>query len=226
MFVSTLNLFGRFNSFDLEVEHIVRILVAVLLGGLIGLERELRDKPAGLRTIVLICVGAALFTIVSEIVGGPDWDTTRIAAQVVTGIGFLGAGAILRDRSGVYGITTAATIWAVAAIGMGVGFGCLALATWGTAAILAALFVLDFVEKWIGNRRDLQEYYFVARKEADTFERVAAMFAEAGLRVRKRTCHEEGSSLVFRLRAMGAKASHERLLINLAQADEYELRQP
>ena len=90
--------------------HALRIVLAVVLGGIIGLERELGDKPAGLRTIILICVGACMFTIVSQIVGGPDWNSTRIAAQIVSGIGFLGAGAIIRDRQSVIGMTTAATI--------------------------------------------------------------------------------------------------------------------
>lgn len=222
MFVSCFSSVGQASPF--ESDHVIRIFAAVLFGGLIGLERELRDKPAGLRTIVLICVGAALFTIISEVVGGPDRDSSRIAAQVVTGIGFLGAGAILRDRSGVFGLTTSATIWAVAAVGMAAGFGRLGLAAAGTVVILAALFVLDFVEKAIGRLRDLQEYHFVAPKADDTFDRVTALFEQANLQVRKRTCHEDGPSLVFHIRAMGPKANHEQLRVSLAKSDEFELR--
>ncbi len=207
-----------------EMEHAVRIAAAVLLGGLIGLERELRDKPAGFRTIILICLGACIFTILSQVVGGPDAQGTRIAAQIVTGIGFIGAGAILRDRQAVFGLTTAATIWAVAAIGMAVGFGLLALAGLGTAAILVALFAFDFVEHWIGERRDIQEYRVLTANAEDAIERTAAVFEDAGLSVRKRSCYEDDSSLVIQIVAMGAKADHERVRLRLAGSEEYTLR--
>lgn len=207
-----------------EMEHVVRIAAAVLLGGLIGIERELRDKPAGFRTIILICLGACIFTIVSQMVGAPDAQSTRIAAQIVTGIGFIGAGAILRDRQAVFGLTTAATIWAVAAIGMAVGFGLLALAGLGTAAILVALFAFDFVEHWIGERRDIQEYRILAANTEDALERIVAMFSEAGLSVRKRSCYEDDSSLVVQIVAMGAKTNHEHIRVRLASSQEYTLR--
>jgi len=98
------------------------ILLATGLGAAIGLERELSGKAAGLRTNLLICLGAAVFTIISrEMVRGEEGSVARIAAQVVTGVGFLGAGAIIQDRRGVHGLTTAATIWLVASIGMACG---------------------------------------------------------------------------------------------------------
>ncbi len=202
----------------------VRIAAAVLLGGVIGLERELRDKPAGFRTIVLISVGACIFTILSGSVGGPDWNSTRIAAQIVTGVGFLGAGAILRDRTNIVGLTTAATIWAVAAIGMAAGFGHLGLATMGTAAIMIVLLAFDHVEKWIGNRRDIQSYQILAGNETGTPRQVKEMFAHAGLRIRKQTYYEEGSSLVFNVWAMGDKSDHDELRMLMARSDEYVLR--
>ena len=218
-FLESLRQFGA-----VEVEHIVRLAVAVVLGGAIGFERELHDKPAGLRTIILICLGACVFTIVSQVVGGPDYDTTRIAAQVVTGIGFLGAGAIMRDRASVFGLTTAATIWAVAAIGMAVGFGRFALATVGTVAILVALFVFDVLEHWVSKRRDIQEYHFVAANTEDVMDRVRGMFDGAKLKTKKQSCYEDGDSLVFHVRAMGAKANHDRLRTDLARSGEYTLR--
>ncbi len=207
-----------------EMEHVVRIAAAVLLGGLIGIERELRDKPAGFRTIILICLGACIFTIVSQVVGGPDAQGTRIAAQIVTGIGFIGAGAILRDRQAVFGLTTAATIWAVAAIGMAVGFGLLALAGLGTAAILVALFAFDFVEHWIGERRDIQEYRVLTANTDDALARLVTLFGEGGLSVRKRSCYEDDASLVIHIVAMGAKVKHERMRVRLASSKEYTLR--
>ncbi|MHC4698169.1 MAG: MgtC/SapB family protein [Planctomycetota bacterium] len=222
MFIAMLDALAQSDA--LGFDHALRVAVAVLLGGAVGLERELRDKPAGFRTIILISVGACVFTILSQEVGGPDWNSTRIAAQVVTGIGFLGAGAILRDRTNVVGLTTAATIWAVAAIGMAAGFGDFGLATLGTAAILVVLLAFNIVEAWIGDRRDIQTYQIVASNAEDSLQRIVEMFARANLKTRKRTCYEEGSSLIFNIRAMGTKSNHERLRMTLAHSDEYQLR--
>ena len=103
-------------------DDLISILLATFLGAAIGLERELSGKAAGLRTNLLICLGAAVFTIISrEMAMGGEDTATRIAAQIVTGVGFLGAGAIIQDRAGVHGLTTAATIWLVAIIGMASG---------------------------------------------------------------------------------------------------------
>ena len=120
---------------------IFKIMLAGILGGIVGYEREATDKPAGLRTLMLVAVGSAIFTIVSvQLAGGKDYaDVTRIAAQVVTGIGFLGAGAIIRDRGSVEGITTAAAIWATAAIGLLVGAGLLIEAVVATGFVYYTL---------------------------------------------------------------------------------------
>jgi putative Mg2+ transporter-C (MgtC) family protein len=100
----------------------ISIVLATILGAIIGLEREISGKSAGLRTNLLICLGAAVFTIISKKMAADAVDSsTRIAAQIVTGVGFLGAGAIIQDRAGVHGLTTAATIWLVASIGMACG---------------------------------------------------------------------------------------------------------
>ena len=106
-------------------EDVFSIILATFLGAAVGLERELSGKSAGLRTNLLICLGAAIFTIISRrmLVGEGEGATARIAAQIVTGVGFLGAGALIQDRRGVHGLTTAATIWLVASIGMACGAG-------------------------------------------------------------------------------------------------------
>jgi putative Mg2+ transporter-C (MgtC) family protein len=126
-----------------------RLLLAAGLGAAIGLEREYRQKPAGLRTNILIALGAALFTILSTLMGH---DTDRVAAQIVTGIGFLGGGAILRRGSAVQGMTTAATIWVNAAIGMSAGSGHFALATTAAALTLAVLALLPPIEAYFERR--------------------------------------------------------------------------
>jgi putative Mg2+ transporter-C (MgtC) family protein len=132
-------------------ENLARLALAAALGGAIGFERELRDREAGFRTHMLVCIGSALFTIVSaygfrEFLTSGDQvvraDPTRIAAQIVTGIGFLGAGAIIRQGVSIRGLTTAATLWVAAAIGMAAGAGYFSGAVIGTVVTLIALWPL------------------------------------------------------------------------------------
>jgi putative Mg2+ transporter-C (MgtC) family protein len=129
-----------------------RLLLAAGLGAAIGLEREYRRKPAGLRTNILIAVGSALFTIVSLQLASQGGTADRIAAQVVTGIGFLGGGAILRRGRAVQGMTTAATIWMNAAIGMAAGAGESSLAVAATIVTLIVLAVLPPIEAYFDRR--------------------------------------------------------------------------
>lgn len=131
---------------------ILRLMLAAALGGMIGLEREHSGKPAGFRTNLLICLGAALITEISFIVGEAH-DRGRIAAQIVSGIGFLGAGSILHSKGGVTGLTTAATLWVVAAIGMAVGARAYIGALVGTTLVMLALMVLGRVEDHLIPRR-------------------------------------------------------------------------
>ena len=127
-----------------------RLLLSALLGGLLGLEREWRQKSAGLRTNILIAMGSTLFTMMSiDVSAGSGGDSTRIASGIVTGIGFLGAGAIMRTGAGVKGLTTAAMIWVNAAVGVAVGGGEYRLAVIATGVALAVLIALDPVEKLI-----------------------------------------------------------------------------
>ena len=134
-----------------DTELIQRLLLAAVIGGLIGAEREWRRKSAGFRTNILIALGAAIFTI-GSITLSPDGDPTRIAAQIVTGIGFLGAGAIMRNHDGVQGLTTAATVWVNAAMGVAAGGGQFRLAIIGGAIVLVVLFVLGPIETAIESK--------------------------------------------------------------------------
>ncbi len=126
---------------------VLSIILAVVLGAAIGLEREISGKAAGLRTNVMICLGAAVFTIISKQMAGETGAVTRIAAQIVTGVGFLGAGAIIRDRAGVLGLTTAATIWLVASVGMACGAKLYLLAVISTLIAIVVLIGLGRLEK-------------------------------------------------------------------------------
>ena len=134
------------------LDLIVRLLLAAGLGAAIGLEREFRRKPAGLRTNILIALGASMFTMVSLALAHDSGTTDRVAAQIVTGIGFLGAGAIMRSGRNVHGMTTAATIWVNAAIGMAVGAGLYRAATIATAVTLVVLGVLLPFEAYFDRR--------------------------------------------------------------------------
>jgi putative Mg2+ transporter-C (MgtC) family protein len=120
-------------------------VIALLLGAAIGIERERRGHPAGFRTMAMVSTGSCLFTLLGAELFGSRTDPTRIAAQIVTGIGFLGAGAILREGNAVRGLTSAATIWVVAAIGMATGFGAYLIAVGCTAIVLLALIVMRFL---------------------------------------------------------------------------------
>jgi putative Mg2+ transporter-C (MgtC) family protein len=125
-----------------NADVIKRLLLAAFIGGVIGAERELRGKSAGFRTNILIAIGSALFTILSLTLDAERGDPSRIAAQVVVGIGFLGAGAIMRTRGGVQGLTTAATVWVNAALGMAAGAGLYALASIAAVITLVVLLIL------------------------------------------------------------------------------------
>jgi putative Mg2+ transporter-C (MgtC) family protein len=143
-------------SIGLQVELAIRLTAGLVLGAVIGFERELHRQPAGFRTHSLVALGAALFTIVSAYgFSGPLVDPTRIAAQIVSGIGFIGAGTILQHRGNIRGLTTAASLWSVAAIGTAAGAGLIVMAVIGTLLILVVLAVLDRIEAFATRRLKL-----------------------------------------------------------------------
>ena len=134
---------------------VARIGLAFLLGGLVGLEREQEDKPAGLRTLILVTMGSALYVLVSQTVADAAesaMDVGRIVAGVAQGIGFLGAGTIFMNRGTVHGLTTAAAVWAMSAVGMACGFGAWPIALVGTVLTFIALRILEPLALRIGRR--------------------------------------------------------------------------
>jgi putative Mg2+ transporter-C (MgtC) family protein len=128
-------------DFQVQLDALVRLALAAVLAAIVGYERETHGRPAGLRTYILVSMGACLFTLVSML-GFPGSDPARVAAQIVTGIGFIGAGTIIQAQAGVRGITTAAGIWAIAAVGMAAATGLYVLAV---ATAIGAYLVLEFV---------------------------------------------------------------------------------
>lgn len=153
---------------DLFSRTVPRLVLAALLGGLIGLERELKRRPAGLRTNMFICFGAAMFTILSEDLAGKFiGDHTRIAAQIIPGIGFIGAGSILHAKNGVAGLTTAATVFVVASIGMACGGGLYLPAIFATLLILLALLILGWMEGWLSLKPEIVNYTVISEKPSE-----------------------------------------------------------
>lgn len=163
----------------------IKLLVAVACGGAIGLERELSQKSAGLRTNVLVCVGATLFMIVSRHIGSgaPFTDPARLVAQVVTAIGFIGAGVILQSRGSIRGLTTAATILLVGAVGVTIGEGMFSVAAMTTVLIIVVLVVLRRVERAFISRRRLFHYRLKTPDISLAVSRLLKMLEGEGLRL-------------------------------------------
>jgi putative Mg2+ transporter-C (MgtC) family protein len=192
------------------VEVLIRVGLAAVLGGAIGLEREIREREAGLRTHMLVSVGAALFTLVSAYAWtdfrfstpeGVVFDPTRIAAQVVSGIGFLGAGAIIRQGLSVRGLTTAATLWVVAAIGMAAGVGYYEAAVLTTALVLFSLWPLRIAAHRFTTKFQADEGRIVLELPAGTpTAEIVSALEEAGGRVRGLEFEREGDRKRVHLR--------------------------
>jgi putative Mg2+ transporter-C (MgtC) family protein len=151
-----------------QLDLALRLTVGLVLGAVIGFERELQRQPAGFRTHSLVSLGAALFTVVSAFgFGGDMVDPTRIAAQIVSGIGFIGAGTILQYRGHIRGLTTAASLWSVAAIGTAAGAGLYVVAVVGTVLILVILSILDRIESFARRRLQLPPDGYALPKDDD-----------------------------------------------------------
>jgi putative Mg2+ transporter-C (MgtC) family protein len=198
----------------LSTEDIVKILLAIFAGGVIGLEREFRDKAAGFRTLIFISAGAALFTVFSIKIG-VDGDPGRIAAALVTGVGFLGAGVILREGGRVFGLTTAATIWYIAALGMGFGAGQYALSLTMTAVGLVVLWFFPALENRIDNIREEREFEIVLAYRPENLRSLEAAFSDHRIRIIDKKHHKSGSKITCVWKTAGAPASHERLVQTL-----------
>jgi putative Mg2+ transporter-C (MgtC) family protein len=189
---------------------ILRLLLSILIGGALGAEREYRSKSAGFRTLTLICLGATLFTIFSQFIGAPG-NADRIASNIVTGIGFVGAGVIFKgdSNSKVNGITTAAMIWVTAALGMGIGAGCLVVCSIGAGMILTVLFVFSLLEGWIDRVNQIRTYRITCPFENETLHRYEELFTNHHLKYRRiRQCKSIEDMISGEWIVQGSETNH------------------
>jgi len=199
----------------LRLELLLQLILAVILGGIIGLERELKGKPAGLRTNVLISIGATLFTVLSMRMAAERGDPGRVAAQILAGVGFIGAGTILHTRGAVTGLTSAATIWVVAAIGMALGTGAYVEAVGTTVLVLVVLKGLASLERVVAARSSVTRLVVHARPGAEAVEDIEELVKRTGLELERIEARQENVDLVVELELRGPKRLHDQLLIAL-----------
>jgi putative Mg2+ transporter-C (MgtC) family protein len=195
-------------------EDIIKLLAAVVIGSLIGAEREYHDKAAGLRTLILICVGSTLFTLFSVDIAR-NMDPGRVAAQIVTGIGFLGTGVILHERGRVRGLTTASTIWFTAALGIGIGIGQGIFAFIATVLALFVLRVLPAIEKRMEQTSVFRDYQITTDLNPEKPKELDRLFSEAGLSVKHGRTSKRKGQLVTEWIVAGKADAHERAIAKL-----------
>jgi len=206
------------------LDDLIKLGMAVLLGGLIGAEREFRDKAAGFRTMIFITVGATLFTIFSLRIGS-EINPTRIAANIVSGIGFLGAGTIIREEGKIAGLTTAATIWLAAALGMGIGAGEYATAFVAAAVILIILWFFPAIERWIDQIHHTATYEITFGGSESKIAQLYELFEQHHLTVTMHKRQRRNGTYTCTWKAIGKPKDHQKLLkVLLSDADLYEVK--
>lgn len=194
-------------------EDLFLIFLSIVMGLIIGAEREYKNKSAGLRTLMLVCVGSCTFTILSIKIGVANPD--RLAANIITGIGFLGAGAIFKDENKINGVTTACTIWVTAALGMCIGSGHIYLGLLATLVVLFVLLLLVPLEQWIDRKHKIQNYKITKVYDvgiAEQFEKTAQNF---NLKSYKIWQSKNEDLLTINWRIMGHEKDHERFIAHL-----------
>jgi putative Mg2+ transporter-C (MgtC) family protein len=202
---------------NLTSDIILKLVLSILVGGLLGAEREYRSKSAGFRTMTLICLGATVFTIFSQIIGGSG-NPDRIASNIVTGIGFVGAGVIFKgdNTSKVNGITTAAMIWVTAALGMAIGAGYWLAALIATGMIFVVLVLFSLLEDRIDRANQLRKYRIVCPFENEILGRFETQFKTHHLRFRRTRQGKTAENLVTgEWLVQGTERNHRHLIHEL-----------
>lgn len=202
-----------------KLELMLQVGLATLLGGAIGLERELGGKPAGLRTNILICIGSVLYTHISIALVGSAADPTRVAGQIVTGVGFIGAGTILHARGAIVGLTSAATIWVVAAIGVALGSGYYLDGIATTLVVLVVLAGLGRVEKLVQRQSMRSTILIHARPGPTVLEDLEGLVRRAGIDILAVSSRQENVDFVIEFDMRGSKRLHDQVMITLLHHD-------
>jgi putative Mg2+ transporter-C (MgtC) family protein len=192
---------------QLPEDIIWKIILSIIVGGLIGAEREYRSKSAGFRTLTLICIGATLFTAFSQLIGAPG-NPDRIASNIATGIGFVGAGVIFKGDFGVNGITTAAMIWTTAALGMGIGSGYEMVSVIACAMILIMLFIFGKFERWIDKVNQTRNYKIVCEYNNGTLKGYEERFKKYSLTFRRSRETKAGNIITGEWMVKGKEKNH------------------
>jgi putative Mg2+ transporter-C (MgtC) family protein len=195
---------------------IEKLLLSLVVGGLIGAEREYRSKSAGFRTLTLICIGSTLFTIFSQLIGA-NGNPDRIASNIATGIGFVGAGVIFKGDFGVNGITTAAMIWATAAMGMGIGAGYESVSLLACALILAMLLVFSRLEGWIDRVNQTRDYRIICEYQEETLHRYEKEFKKHRLKFKRGREIKSNNLITGEWIARGSEKNHLEFVNSILQ---------
>lgn len=196
---------------DSSLDIILRLALAIVAGGLIGAEREYMSKSAGLRTLMIICLGSCMFTICSILLGeglSPD----RIASNIVTGIGFLGAGVIFKEENRVKGLTTAAAVWVTAAIGMAIGGGYYWEALGGTVFTFFALNMMRGIEDRIEKMNQLRTYRIMCEYKHETLKQYEVLMTESGLKPKRVNQRLQDNMISGSWIATGSETHHEAFI--------------
>lgn len=203
----------------MTLDIVWKLLLAALLGGLIGIERELKHKPAGIRTSMFICLGSAMFTILSYEMARRfgDASPTRVVSNLIPGIGFLGAGSIIRERGSVMGLTTAATIFVMASIGLAVGIGFAALAIFATAFILVCLVILGWVEDRVGLKTRLMTFRLTTEDAENVMTRAHEILSSMRIAMQHFQIFRVGSQFVIEFVADVSHPQERRAMEQLSR---------
>lgn len=193
----------------LVYQDLLLVFLSVILGLIIGWEREYKNKTAGLRTLMLVCVGSCTFTILSIKMGPENPD--RLAANIITGIGFLGAGVIFKDENKINGITTACTIWVTAALGMCIGSGNIYLAFIAATGVFFVLWTLVALERWIDNIHKIHDYKITFIYNEEIIKSFEITFEESNLQHSKMSYHKLDNTLTVTWRLTGRNKQHHEL---------------
>ncbi|WP_247232155.1 MgtC/SapB family protein [Telluribacter sp. SYSU D00476] len=206
----------------LSPEDLLRLLLAFVIGAVVGLEREYRSKSAGLRTMILISLGSTLFTLLSIKV---SLDAGRIAANVITGIGFIGGGIIFREHNQVVGLTTAAAVWVTAAMGMAIGAGYYEMAFFTFALVILSLIALIPLQSFMKTRNQIRNYRIVTKYQQKTLKRYEELFREYKLDVMRGKQNRTGDRISGNWTLQGSEKQHEKLtkyLLNDSDVVEFD----